>query len=135
MVGVPLGLIYTIEVAIPAQVTNVIHSTISRFVANCPPTSWEPPALIRLSYCWRLNLSGERNCHARYTRAFVVPNSDVGLCWFRMGLLLLFTFGRLTAGRPRGMPARWPRTCFHTHVNPEISISHIWCPGMLQKTM
>jgi hypothetical protein len=79
------------------------------------------PALIHPSYCRRLSLSSGRNRHARYTRALVVPNSDVGLCWFRMGLLRLFIFGRPIAGRPR-----WPRSCFHAHVDPEISIPHMF---------
>jgi hypothetical protein len=83
--------------------TKVIHSPISRFVVNRPPTSWEIPALIRPSYRWRLNLSGGHNRHARHTRALVAPNSDVGLCCIRMGLLCLVTLGRPTVGHPKGV--------------------------------
>jgi hypothetical protein len=98
--------------------TNVIHSPISRFVANCPPTSWEIAVLTHPSYRRRFSLLGGRNHHARHTRALVAPNSDVGLCYIKMGLLCLVTHGRPTVGRPWGMPAKWPRMCFHAHVDP-----------------
>jgi hypothetical protein len=88
--------------------TNIIHSPISGFVANRPPTSWEIPMLIHPSYRQRLSRSSGRNSHARHTSALVAPNSDVGLCFIRMGLLHPVTLGRPTAGRPRGVPARWP---------------------------
>jgi hypothetical protein len=118
MVGVPLGLTCTTKDIYLAHVTNIIHSPISRFVGNCLPTFRESSSLIRPSYCQRLSLSGERNRSTRYTRALVAPNSGVGLCWFRMGLLCLVTFGRSTVGHPKRKPARWPRACFHARVDP-----------------
>jgi hypothetical protein len=121
MVGVPLGLIYTTKDSYPR--TGDEHNPFVHFPGCSELSSYilGTPALIHPSYCRRLSLSGGRNRHARYTRALVVPNSDVGLCWFRMGLLRLFIFGRPIAGRPR-----WPRSCFHAHVDPEISIPHMF---------
>jgi hypothetical protein len=68
------------RIAILAQVINIIHSPISRFVENCLPTFLEPSSLIRPSHHRRLSPSGERKRSPRYTRALVAPNSGVGLC-------------------------------------------------------
>jgi hypothetical protein len=61
MVGVLPSLIYTTKESYAAQVINIIHSSISLFVANRLPTSLESSSFIRPSYRWGLSLSGDRN--------------------------------------------------------------------------
>jgi hypothetical protein len=124
VVGGPLGLIYTTKGSYPCiddkRNTFAYLLVCSELFSYILGNSCAHP----LELSRRFILLGGRNHHARHTRALVVPNSDGGLCYIRMGLLLLVTLVRPTVGRPRGCLPGGPGRAFMRMRTQVISIPH-----------